>query len=68
MSKRTRTIQWLEGRILETLAKIQEIQTHDLRSAEEQHNFDIALQLLICKKEITKEKDDEGITVYKLVA
>ena len=55
-------------RILEKLAKRQEIHTENLQSTEENHNFEIALQLLISKKEVLKEEDQAGMTVYKLVA
>ena len=68
MSKRTKTVQWCEGRILEELSERQQIPTDILRNAEEQQNFDIALQLLLSKKQITKSKDDDGHTIYKLVA
>ncbi len=68
MSRKTRTIQWCEGRILEILGKRQEIQTEALRNTQEEHNLEIALAILISKKEIIREKDDEGITVYNLVA
>ena len=68
MSRKTRTIKWCEGRILEILGKRQEIQTEALRNTQEEHNLEIALAILISKKEIIREKDDEGITVYNLVA
>ena len=68
MSRRTRTIRYLEGKIIEKLAKRQEINTEYLRSTEENHNFEIALQLLISKKKIIRGKNQEGMTIYKLVA
>ena len=68
MSRKTRTIPYLEGRILEILAKQQEFQTVNLRNIEEEHNFDIAVQLLISKKEIIRITDQQGMTIYKLVA
>ncbi len=68
MSQRIKTIKYIEGKIIEKLAKNEELHIDNLRSIEEIHNFEIALQLLLSKKEITKEKDEEGLTVYKLVA
>ena len=75
MSRRTRTISWMEGRILAELSKRQAITTYlalsalvlkNVRSIEEQHNMDIALTILLTKKEIIK--DDDGFTIFKLVA
>ncbi|MCD6298889.1 MAG: hypothetical protein J7M30_17235 [Deltaproteobacteria bacterium] len=58
----------MEGKIIEKLAKQQEIHAETLRTTEEEHNFAIALQFLLSKKEITEEKDHQGFTIYKLVA
>ena len=66
MSRKTRTENWMAGKIIETLARKQEITIDFVRSTEEQHNFAIALQLLLSKKEISREKDSNGLTIYKL--
>ncbi len=50
MSQKDRTIQYLEGKIIEKLAKNEEISTDNLRNIEEEHNFDIALQLPLQKR------------------
>ena len=77
MSQRTRTIEWCEGRIIRELSVRQIITTYlalsacvlrNVRSIEEQHNLDIALQHLLSDRQITKEKDVDGFTVYKLAA
>ena len=65
---KTKTINWLENKIISELSKRQQIPTEIIRGVEEEHNFDIALQLLISQKEILQEKDQDGVTVYKLVA
>ena len=56
MSRKTRTINWMEGKIIEKLAKRQEIHTENIRSIEEEHNFDIALAILVSKKKLQKKK------------
>lgn len=75
MSKRTRTVNWCEQRIISELAKRSVITTYlalsasvleNVRSIDEQHNLDIALVHLLSRKEITQEKDSDGFTVYKL--
>ncbi len=77
MSRRTRTIQWMEGKIFEVLSKRCVITTNlaisahvlrNVRSTEEQHNLDIALAHLLSRKTVKQEKDSDGFTVYKLVA
>jgi hypothetical protein len=40
----------------------------NVRSIEEQHNLDIAVAHLLSNRQITKEKDQDGFTIYKLVA
>jgi len=76
MSQRTRTIKYIEGKIIRELSKRQ-ITTYlalsacvlrNVRSIDEQHNLDIALTNLFSKQEITKEKDHDGFIVYKLAA
>lgn len=77
MSQRTRTVQWCETRIIRELSVRHIITTYialsacvleNVRSIDEQHNLDIALQHLLSDREITKEKDEDGCTVYKLAA
>ena len=75
MSKRTRTIEWIEGKIISVLSQRQEIPYLSLstiifrsvRNIEEEHNMDIALINLLSKRQISKFKSD-GIITYKLVA
>lgn len=75
MSKRTRTINWMENKIIEVLSKKRVITTDlalsalvlkNVRSIEEQQNLDIALSYLLSRKEILREKDSDGFTVFKL--
>ena len=75
MSSRARTISWMEGKIVEILIKRKEITTYlamsacvlrNVRSIEEQHNLDIALAHLLSNRQITKEKDQDGFTVFRL--
>ena len=77
MSQRSRTVNWCETRIIRELSKRQVITTYlalsacvlrNVRSIEEQHNLDIALVNLLSKRQITKDKDKDGFTVFKLVA
>ena len=77
MSKKTRTIKWIEGKIVEVLSKKCQIITYlalsscvleNVRSIDEQHNLDIAVAHLLSSRQITKEKDKDGFTVYKLAA
>ncbi len=77
MSNKARTVSWIEGRIIRELSVRQIITTYialsacvlrDVRSIDEQHNLDIALQHLLSDRQITKEKDEDGFTVYKLAA
>lgn len=75
MSKRTRTVNWMENKIIEVLSKKRVITTYlalsalvlqNVRNIEEQQNLDIALSYLLSRKEIQKEKDNHGFTVFKL--
>ena len=75
MSKRIRTVSWCEQRIISELARRRSITTYlalsalvlrNVRSIDEKHNLDIALAHLLSRKEIKKEKDQEGFTVFKL--
>ncbi len=74
MSQKTRTIQWIEGKIIEILSKRCQITTYlalsscvlqNVRSIEEQHNLDIAVQNLISRKLILVQKDQDGFTTYQ---
>ena len=77
MSRRTRSIGWMEGKVVEILSKRCQIQTYlalsecvleNVRNLEEQHTLDIAVAHLISDRQITQKKDQDGFTVYKLVA
>lgn len=76
MANRTRSIQWCKGKIVEVLSKtdiatylaVSALVLKNIRSIEEQHNLDIALALLLSKREIKQEKDPDGFTVFKLAA
>ncbi len=74
MSQKTRTIQWIEGKIIEILSKRCQITTylalsscvlHNVRNIEEQHNLDIAVAHLLSRKQIIQEKDQDGFTTYQ---
>ena len=77
MSMRTRTVSWMEGNIIKILSKKCQITTYlalsacvlvNVRSIEEQQNLDIAVAHLISRRQITREKDQDGFTVYRLAA
>ncbi len=77
MSRRNRTVQWIEGKIIEILSKRCQITTYlalsscvleNVRSIEEQHNLDIGISHLLSRRQIIQEKDKDGFTVYQLVA
>ena len=76
MSRRTKSVNWLEGKIIEELSKRQVASylslsskiTRNNTSVDEQHNLDIAFINLIAKKQIFKRIDDSGMTVLKAVA
>ncbi len=74
MAERTRTIKWIETRILKELAKRSTITTslalsaivlRNVRSLEEDQNLDLAVQLLKSKRLILVQKDDDGFTTYQ---
>ena len=65
---RSRTIQWYEGQILKNLAKEKSIVLTEVRSIEEEHNFDIALVNLVSRRGVTRTKDEEGHESYNLAA
>ena len=77
MSMRTRTVSWCEGNIVKVLSEKCQITTYlalsscvleNVRNLQEQHNLDIAVAHLLSKKQITREKDQDGFTVYSLAA
>lgn len=80
MSQRTRTVQYIEGRILNVLARTTKgkeptslalcamAMKYELRSLEEQHNYDLALYNLLRKKVIVQTQDEKGFRVLKLAA
>jgi hypothetical protein len=80
MSKRTRSVEWVEGRIVEILAKSKPtnlptslalcsmVMKFEVRSIEEQHNFDMALYNLIKRGMIVQAQDERGFQILKLVA
>ena len=74
---RTRTVNWMENKVVEMLSKTCAITTYlalsacvlqNIRSIEEQHNLDIAVAYLLSKRQITQSKDQDGFTIYKLAA
>ena len=76
MSKRTRTISWIEGKIISELSKRQGNSSYlalsscvlkNVRNIDEQHNLDIALNNLISRKDIIQSHNGE-MTIYKSVA
>lgn len=80
MSRRARSVSWCEGRILEVLGKSAPgkyptylalsamTMNFEVRSIEEQHNFDYALYNLIRQGLVVKTQDQKGSNVVKLVA
>lgn len=77
MSMRTRTVSWCEGKIIKVLSNKCQITTYlalsscvleNVMSIEEQQNLDIALAHLISRRQITREKDQDGFTIYRLAA
>lgn len=80
MSQRIRATEWIEGRILGILSKVKQGKEpsllalsamslkFEMRSHEEQHNFDLALYNLIHSGLVTQFKDENGFSVYKLAA
>ncbi len=77
MSRRNRTVNWCEGKIIEILSKRCQITTYlalsscvleNVRSIEEQHHLDIAVAHLLSRRQITQEKDKDGFTTYQLAA
>jgi len=68
---RIRTIQFFEGRIINTLSRRHRNESNllfkDLRGAEEEDIVDIAVEYLISEGIVTRTKR-EGITSYELAA
>ena len=74
---KNRTISWCEGKIISVLTRQREITTYlamsaqvlrNVRSIDEQHNLDIAIENLLSRKIIQKTKDRDGYTVFSLAA
>ncbi len=74
MGQKTRTIKWIEGKIIEILSKRCQITTYlslsscvleNVRSIEEQHHLDIAVAHLLSRRQIIQEKDHDGFTTYQ---
>ena len=80
MSKRVRSVDWIEGRILGILSKIKQgkelsllalsamAMRFEVRNHEEQNNFDYALFNLVHSGSVIQIKDENGFTSYKLAA
>ena len=80
MSKRTRSVENIEGRILNVLCRVQQnkyptnlslsamAMKYEVRSIEEQHNFDFALYNLIKQGLVVQEQDEDGFKVFRLAA
>lgn len=80
MSQRTRSVEWCEGRIMFVLSHVKQgkepsllalaamTMRYEVRSIEEQHNFDFALFNLVRSGEIIQLKDEKGFKCYKLAA
>ena len=72
---RNRTINWMEGKIIQILSNNPIITTYlalsamvlrNVRSIDEQHNLDIAVCNLLSRKSIRRIKDKDGHTTYSL--
>lgn len=80
MSQRTRSVEWIEGRITSVLAKVKAGKhpttmalsamtlNFEMRNLEEQHNFDLALFNLIREGSVIQFRDEKGFASYKLAA
>ncbi len=80
MSRRTRSVSWMEGRIVEVLSMVRQGKyptsialsgmslNYEMRNLEEQHNFDLALYNLIHSGLVTQFNDEHGFISYKLAA
>ncbi len=73
---RIRTVQWCESKIIGALSRgpittelaMSAIVLRNVETLDEQHNLDIAIENLIVQKQIVRDKDKDGFTVYKMVA
>jgi hypothetical protein len=77
---RTRTVSWIEGRILEVLGKVKGnnypiplalsamAMGYEIRSLEEQGNYDLALLNVLRGGLVIECRDEKGFQVYKLAA
>jgi len=73
---RIRSISWCESRIINALSRgpittelaMSAVILRNVETLDEQHNLDIALANLISQKQIIREKDSDGFTVYKIAS
>ena len=74
---KTRTVNWCESKILQTLERKSTVTSYlalsalvlrDVRSTNEQTNLDVAIEYLISKKLITRSKDNAGYPTFSLAA
>ena len=77
MAKKTKTIEWHQGRIIEILSTISEDPTDSILYSKStrknndetnQHYFDVALCNLICDGIVIQNVNDRGNKIYKLTA
>lgn len=80
MSIRTRSIGWIEGRIIEVLGKTKPGKepttlalssmalNFEMRSIEEQHNYDEALMNLLRRGLVIQDRDEKCFKIFKLAA
>lgn len=80
MSNRTRTTEWIEGRILSVLSRVKKgkepcllslsamTMKYEVRSHEEQDNFDYALFNLVHSGSVIQFRDEDGFRCYKSAA
>lgn len=78
MSQRTRSISWFQSRIVAELSKKPVITTYlalssltsskGLRNLTEQHNLDIALAMLLSKRQVVQGKNEDGFLTYYVAA
>lgn len=76
MAQKDRSVQWVEKKVLKVLSKKKQITTYlamtacvleNVRSIEEQRNLDRALANLVFRGLLKREKDKDGLTLYRLV-
>jgi len=70
-------VKWIETRILKALSRrflvtttlaLSAIVLEDVRSMDEDHNFEVAVQLLRSKGLIAVDTDEDGFTTFQLAA